>query len=276
MSMTDKVAIVTGATKGIGAAIAERFAAEGARLTLCSRSAEDSAAFADGLNQRFGAGERIALGQACDIERKPDLERLVETSLATWGRIDALVCSASTLPWFGSTLEMPDEAVDQQFLSVFKSKLWLSSLVIPHMIAVGGGSIVYISSGSVAEATSERSIYACARAAELQLMKNLAAEFGPANVRVNAISPGMIRSFQTEPLFADESTYRKFAGSMPMQRGGEPDEIAAAAYFLASGESSYTTGCVITVDGGRLLHARPKSLTGALKANEADRDRGLG
>jgi len=276
MTMAGMTAIVTGATKGMGVAIAERFAAEGACVTVSSRSHEDSIRVAADLNARFGGGRQIALGRRCDIESKQDLEQMVTATLQQWGRIDVLVCNASTLPWFGPSLETPDGAIDQQFLAVFKTKFWLSNMVIPHMVKQGGGSIVYIASGSVAEATVERSVYSCVRAAELQLMKNIGAEFGHANIRVNAISPGMIRSFTTAPLFADPVTERKYASSVPMQRGGEPEEIAAAAYFLASKESSYTTGCVITVDGGRLLHAKPRRLTGALGANATDAKRGLG
>ena len=268
--------IVTGGTKGMGRAISERFAAEGAKVALCSRAEADSLKVADELNRKYGQGGEIALGLRCDIERKADLEALVAATLSRWNKIDAIVCGASTLPWIGPALETPDAVMDQQFTAVFKSKWWLSNMVIPHMVANGGGSIVFIGSGSVFEATSERSVYCCARAAELQMMKNIAAEFGPANVRCNTISPGMIRSFQTAPLFDDPELHRKTASSFPMQRGGEAEEIAAAAYFLASGESSYTTGCVINVDGGRIIHARPKSLAGALAANEEDRKKGLG
>jgi len=276
MTMTDMVTIVTGGTKGMGLAISERFAAEGARVALCSRSEADSLAVADDLNRRFGNGKEIALGLRCDIEVKADLEALVASTLSRWNKVDALVCGASTLPWLGPSLETPDETLDQQFNAVFKSKWWLSNLVIPHMVENGGGAIVYIGSGSVFEATSERSFYTCARAAEIQLMKNIAAEFGHANVRCNTISPGMIRSFQTAPIFDDPVLNRKTASSFPMQRGGEPEEIAAAAHFLASRESSYTTGCVISVDGGRIIHARANSLAGVLAANEEDQEKGLG
>src|ERR1700733_11472499 len=113
--MKGKVGIVTGATKGMGAAIAGRFASAGAKVTVSSRSGEDSAKIADDLNARYGAGEQIALAQKCDIEIKSDLEALVRATIPKWGRIDALVCSASTLPWFGPSLETPDNAVDQQF-----------------------------------------------------------------------------------------------------------------------------------------------------------------
>ena len=145
---------------------------------------------------------------------------------------------------------------------VLKSRFWLSSMAIPHMITAGVGSLVYIGSGSVFEATTERSINCIARAGELQMMKNFAAEFGRYNVRANWIAPGMVESSGSKALFASEVGAKRIAG-LPLRRGGRVEEIAMAVAFLSSDASSFTTGAVLPVDGGRLLHAVDGMLTKA-------------
>jgi NAD(P)-dependent dehydrogenase (short-subunit alcohol dehydrogenase family) len=256
-----KVAIVTGATKGMGAAIAERFAAGGARVVISSRTAQDVERKVEDLNARHGGGQTIAVGARCVIEDKADLAAIVELALQRFGKITTLVANACGMAWLGASSDMPDDQLDFQFLTVFKSKFWLVNLALPSMIAAGGGSIVFIGSGSAFEATSERNVYAAMRAAEVAYARNLAAEHGAANIRANVISPGLIRTFSSGPLFANEEVRAGLAASVPLRRTGEAEEIAAAAAFLASDTSSFTTGLVLPVDGGRLINARPKTLT---------------
>jgi 3-oxoacyl-[acyl-carrier protein] reductase len=254
------VAIITGATQGMGAACAERFAASGARLMLTSRSEGPLAEKAAELNARFG--DNVAIAKAGDIADKAHLKAMVELTLSRFGRITTLLCSPSIRPWIGPSIETPDEVLEEQLTYIFKSRFWLSSMVIPHMIAAGGGSLIYMGSGSPFESTTERSSATIARAAELQMMKNFAAEFGRNNVRANIVAPGMINSSGSQALFNHPNGAERIAG-LPMRRGGRTDEIAAAAAFLASDASSFTTGAVIPVDGGRLLHAVDGMLTGA-------------
>jgi NAD(P)-dependent dehydrogenase (short-subunit alcohol dehydrogenase family) len=253
-----KVALITGATKGMGLGIAERFALSGAKVMITSRTADEAAATAAALNHRHGAG--TAAWVRCDIDVKADNAAALKATLDAFGKVTTLVCNACGMPWLGSVVDMPDEALDLTFTTVFKSKFWLSTLCAPHMAAAGGGSIIYISSGSAWEAATERAVYACMRAAEIHLMKNLAAELGPQNIRVNAISPGLIRTFSSAPLFAADQG-ALLGQNMPLRRTGEPEDIAQAAAWLASDTSSFTTGAVIPVDGGRLLHAQPNRLS---------------
>jgi 3-oxoacyl-[acyl-carrier protein] reductase len=267
IDLTGKAAIVTGATKGMGAAIAEIFARSGARVVLTSRTAADGEAMARVLNERYGGDNVIAVSQSGSLEKKADLQRVVDKAVEAFGRIDVLVCVPSIRPWFGSSIETPDDEIDRQFTHIFKSRFWITSLCIPHMIEAGGGSVIYIGSGSAFEATSERSTYACVRAAEAQLMRNFAAEFGSRNIRLNTIAPSFIQSHGSAALFQDTDTVAKIAAGLPMRRPGTTDEIAAAAAFLASDASSFTTGTVLPVDGGRHLHAVPARLT-KLFANE--------
>ena len=257
-----RVAIVTGATQGMGAACAERFAASGARLVLTSRTGDALAAVAADLNARFGAEGEIAVALAGDIGARPHLGALVDLALARFGRLTTLLCSPTIRPWLGSSIDTPDAVLDEQLTYIFKSRFWLAGLCIPHMIAAGGGSLIFIGSGSIHEATTERSSGTIARAAEWQMMKNFAAEFGRSNVRANIIAPGMIDSSGSKALFASAAGARRIA-ELPMRRGGRVEEIAAAAAFLASEASSFTTGAVIPVDGGRLLHAVDGMLTQA-------------
>ncbi len=258
--LTGRVAIITGATQGMGAACAERFAASGARLVLTSRSEGDLAARAAELNAAYGQGETIAVFKAGDLADRPHLKGLADLALERFGKITTLLCSPSIRPWIGRSIDTPDDELEAQLTYIFKSRFWLSSQVIPKMIEAGGGSLIYIGSGSPFESTTERSTSTIARAAELQMMKNFAAEFGRNNVRANIIAPGMVNSSGSRQLFEHRNGAQRIAG-LPMRRGGRTDEIAAAAAFLASDASSFTTGAVLPVDGGRLLHAVDGMLT---------------
>lgn len=252
--LSDRVAIVTGATQGMGAACAERFAASGARLVIASRSDGPLAEMALGLNARFASGAEIAVPLAGDIGDKTHLRALVDLALARFGSLTTILCSPTIRPWIGPSIQTPDAVLDEQLTYIFKSRFWLAGMAIPHMITAGGGSLIFIGSGSIYEATTERSSGTIARAAEWQMMKNFAAEHGRSNVRANIIAPGMIDSSGSRQLFQSAAGARRIA-ELPMRRGGRVDEIASVAAFLASGSSSFTTGAVIPVDGGRLLHA---------------------
>jgi 3-oxoacyl-[acyl-carrier protein] reductase len=260
--LAGRVAIVTGATQGMGAACAEHFAARGARLVITSRSEDALAVRAAELDARYGGGEQIAIAKSGDLADKPHLQALIDLAMERFGKITTLLCSPSIRPWIGASIETPDTVLDEQFTYIVKSRFWLSSMAIPHMIAEGGGSLIYIGSGSVFEATTERSSQTMARAAEVQMMKNFAAEFGRHNVRANIIAPGMINSSGSQALFNHPNGAERIA-KLPLRRGGTTDEIASAAVFLASDASSFTTGAVLPVDGGRLLHAVDGMLSGA-------------
>lgn len=264
--LTERVAIITGASQGMGAASAELFAASGARLVLAARTAAPLEAKAAELNDRFGKGGTIAVAVSGDIGSKSHLSALVDTAIHRFGRLTTVLCSPSIQPWIGPSIETPDDVFDEQLLYILKSRFWLSAMAIPHMIAAGGGSLIYIGSGSVFEATAERSAGTIARAGEWQMMKNFAAEYGRNNIRANIIAPGMVNSSGSQALFNHPEGERRIR-ELPMRRGGRTDEIAAAAAFLASDASSFTTGAVLPVDGGRLLHSVDGMLTQAFGSN---------
>jgi 3-oxoacyl-[acyl-carrier protein] reductase len=269
--LSGKVAIVIGATKGMGIAIAEQFAASGAQIVVSSRTASEAEALAGTLNERYGDATTIAVAKSGDMTVKSDLHAIVDTAIESFGKITTLVVSPTIRPWFGPTINTPDDEIDTQFLYVFKARFWITSMCIPHMARAGGGSAVYIGSGSAFEASSERSIYACMRAAEVRLVQNFAAEHGRNNIRFNLISPGLIDANGSKSLFEDKATVAQITAGMPMRRHGETSEIASVATFLASDASSFTTGAVVPVDGGRNLHAVPSRLTDAFADEQAVR-----
>jgi len=269
--LSDKVAIVIGATKGMGVVISEQLVDSGAAVVVSSRTAADADAQAGALNARRPDGEILAVAEPGDMTVKADLERVVQRAVAEFGKLTTLVLSPTIRPWFGSSLDMPDHEIDSQYEYVFRSRFWATQLAIPHLIAAGGGSVVYIGSGAPAESTSERSVYSCMRAAEIQLMKNFAAEFGRNNIRCNLISPGLIDANGSKALFEDPDAVAAITAGFPMRRHGTTTEIASMVTFLASDASSFTTGGVIPVDGGRSIHAAPSRLADAFADEQAAR-----
>jgi NAD(P)-dependent dehydrogenase (short-subunit alcohol dehydrogenase family) len=244
--LTGKVAIVTGASKGIGRAIAERLAEHGAKVVVSSRRIEACEEVVAGITAK-GA---TAFAMACNIGRKPELQALVDATIARWGHVDVVVCNAAINPHFGSADTMPDEIFDKIMASNIKSNMWLSYMVIPGMAARGGGSIIIISSIGGFRGSPVLGAYAISKAADMQLARNLAVSHGHQNIRANAIAPGLVRTDFARALWENPDIYKKRTRDTPLKRIGEPDEIAGAAVFLASPAAAFMTGQVITIDGG--------------------------
>lgn len=244
--LSGQVALVTGASRGIGRAIAERMAQQGARVVVSSRKLDACQEVVDGITARGGE----AFAQACNIGRKPELQALVDATMARWGRIDTLVCNAAVNPYFGPAIDMPDEAFDKIMGSNVRSNLWLAHMVMPGMAERGGGSVVVISSIAGLRGSPVLGGYAISKAADMQLVRNIAVEWGPRNVRANCIAPGLVRTDFARALWENPEIYRKRTKDTPLRRIGEPDEIAGAAVFLASSAGSFMTGQTIVIDGG--------------------------
>lgn len=246
--LSGKVAIVTGGSRGIGRAICERMAEHGAKVVVSSRKLDACQAVVDAI--RAKGGEAIAV--ACNIGRKDELQALVDRTLATWGGVDILVCNAAINPYFGPAMAMPDEVFDKMMATNVKSNMWLAHMCIPSMEGRGGGAIIIVSSIGGYRGSVNLGAYAITKAADLQLARNLAVEWGPKNIRVNCIAPGLIRTDFARALWEDPVNYRKRTRETPLKRIGEPDEIAGAAIYLASPAGSFMTGQSIIVDGGVL------------------------
>ena len=245
-SMLDKVALITGSSRGIGLAIAERMAESGAKVVISSRKADACAAAA----QKIVANGGKAIAHAANIADKMALQALVDRTLAEWGRIDTLVCNAAVNPHFGPLATITDEAFDKIMASNVRSNLWLCNMVIPQMAARTDGSVIIVSSIAGLKGNAMLGAYGISKAADFQLARNLAVEWGGKNIRVNAIAPGIIRTDFARALWENPKTYEKAVRSYPLGRIGEPDDVAGAAIYLASRAGAFVTGQVLVVDGG--------------------------
>ena len=244
--LTGKVALVTGSTRGIGKSIAEEMARAGARVVVSSRKAEAC----EKVRAEFEKQGYEVLAQACNVSRKEELQALVDATLKRWGRIDIAVSNAASNPYYGPLAAIPDDAFDKIFNNNVKSVLWLAAMTLPGMAERGGGS--YISVGSIGGIIASTVIgaYGMSKAADHMLVKNLAAEWGPKNVRVNAIAPGLIKTDFAKALWEDPVRRKEREAATPLRRLGEPRDIGGVAAFLASDAAAFITGQVIVADGG--------------------------
>ncbi|MGH7042201.1 MAG: SDR family NAD(P)-dependent oxidoreductase [Acetobacteraceae bacterium] len=249
--LSGKVAVVTGSSKGIGRAIAERLAEHGARVVVSSRKADACETVAQGIRAR--GGEAIVV--PCHIARKEALQELADRTAAHWGGIDILVCNAAVNPYLGPAAGASDEVYERIMGANVRSNFWLCNMVLPGMAARGGGSVILISSIGGLRGSAQLGLYAISKAADMQLARNICVEWGPRNIRANAIAPGLVRTDFARALWEDPVLYRKRTRDTPLQRIGEPDEIAGAAVFLASPAGSFITGQTLVIDGGTTIGA---------------------
>jgi NAD(P)-dependent dehydrogenase (short-subunit alcohol dehydrogenase family) len=246
--LTGQVAIITGSSRGIGRAIAERMAEHGARVVISSRKLQACEEVVQAINAKHGAGRAVAI--AANISSKDDLAQLVQQTQQQLGAVDVLVCNAASNPYYGPQAGITDE----QFRKILDNNIvanhWLIGMVAPQMIERKSGSIIIVSSIGGLRGSPVIGAYCISKAADMQLARNLAVEFGPHNVRVNCIAPGLIKTDFARALWEDADMLKERMSTTPMRRIGEPDEIAGAAVFLASQAGSYVTGQSLVVDGG--------------------------
>lgn len=244
-----KVAIVTGSTRGIGRAVAEALARGGASVVISSRKAD----MCDEVASHLLNDGLEAFPVSCHIGKKEDLERLVSETRRHYGRIDCLVCNAAVNPYYGLISQMPDEAFTKIIDSNVRSNLWLCNMVIPEMAERRDGSVIIISSIAGLKGSLMLGMYAISKAADMQLVRNLAVEWGPKNVRVNCIAPGLVRTDFARALWEDPALRSQTETNMPLRRIGEPEDIAGAAVFLASRAGAWMTGQTLVIDGGATI-----------------------
>jgi NAD(P)-dependent dehydrogenase (short-subunit alcohol dehydrogenase family) len=246
--MSGKVAVITGSSRGIGKAIAEAMAAQGAKVVISSRNQDKCEEVASAINAEHGEGMAVAI--AASISSKQALEELVAQTLSRFGRIDALVCNAASNPYYGPMSGISDEQFRKVLDNNVLSNHWLIQLVLPGMIERKDGAIIVVSSIGGLRGSETLGAYCISKAADLQLVRNLAIEVGRHNVRVNAIAPGLIRTDMARALWDNPEAEARYNSSHPMRRIGEPVELAGAAVYFASSAGSYTNGQVLVVDGG--------------------------
>ena len=245
-SLAGKVALVTGSTRGIGKAIAEQMADAGAKVVISSRKAEAC----ESVRAAFAARGQEVIAVPCNVGRKDELEKLVDAVMAKWGRIDILVCNAASNPVLGPMINVPDEAFDKIMLTNVKSVLWLANMVLPQMAERKDGAMIVLSSIGALRGSSQLGLYGTSKAAEAALCRALACEWGPQNIRVNCIAPGLIRTDFARALWEDETRRKAREALTPLRRIGEPQDIGGIAVFLASAAGSFVTGQMIVADGG--------------------------
>jgi len=248
-NLSGKVAVITGSSRGIGRAIAEQLALHGARVVISSRRAESCEPVARGIVD--AGGEAIVV--PCNVSRSEELAALVQRTLETWGRIDTLVCNAAVNPVYGSMRDIDDAVFDKVMGVNVRANMKLAHAVLPQMAERRDGSIIIVS--SIVGMTGSRTIgtYGISKAADFQLARNLAVEWGEHNIRVNCIAPGLIRTDFARALWEDDRQRQRLERVTPLGRIGEPDDIAGVAVFLASDAARFITGQSIVADGGVMI-----------------------
>ena len=249
--MTGQVAIITGSSRGIGKAIALEMAAQGAKVVISSRKAEACDATAAEINMQFGAGTAIAV--PANISSKDDLQNLVNETRRAFGKVTTVICNAASNPYYGPSLGISDDQFRKILDNNIVSNHWLISMTAPEMLERGEGSIVIISSVGGLKGSPIIGAYCISKAADMQMARNLAVEFGPRGVRVNCIAPGLIRTDMARALWENPDTLKASTAAACLKRIGEPHEIAGAAVFLASKAGAFTTGQTIVCDGGATI-----------------------
>jgi len=245
-SLEGKVAIVTGASKGIGFSIAEFFAAAGAKVVISSRK-QDAL---DEMASQLKDNGYQAIGIACNVGKMEELDNLVSRTIDKWGQIDILVNNAATNPVFGPVHNTSLDAYDKIMDVNLKAPFQLMKLCYPYLQASSGASVINISSIGGISPEPGLGIYSVSKAALISMSKVFAKEWGDDNIRVNAICPGLIKTKFSEALWSNDKIVNSMMKMLALKRVGKSEEIAAMALFLASSASSYTTGTVLTADGG--------------------------
>lgn len=247
-NLKGRTAAITGSSRGIGRAIAERLAEHGARVVISSRKAAACEAVAVSLNERHGPGTALAV--AANLASRDDLRHLVTRTREVFGPISILICNAAGNPHMGSLQSLTEEAFRKTLDLNVLANLSLIQLIAPEMCARRDGVILIVSSVAGLLGTATIGAYGISKAADMALARNLAVELGPHNVRVNCIAPGVIRTDFSRVLWEDPSIRERMECSTPLRRFGEPDDVAGVAVCLASPAGRYITGQTIVVDGG--------------------------
>lgn len=248
-SLTGKVAIITGSSKGIGRSIAEAMAKSGAKVVISSRNIDSCSIVSNKIND--SGGESIAM--SCNVSKKEDLQKLVDTTIDKWGRLDILVCNAGANPYYGPMAKMPDEAYDKVMGTNVKSNFWLCNMAAPKIAEQRDGSIIIVSSIGGLLGSDTIGVYGMSKAADFSLVRNLAVEWGPSGITANCIAPGLIKTDFSKALWDNPRIGEGIARGTPVRRLGDPEDLSGLAVFLASSSARYLTGQTIVVDGGATI-----------------------
>jgi len=250
-NLNNKSILITGSSRGIGKSIARHCAIHGANVIISSRKLNICEQTADEINNEVA--KELAHPIAANISDENQLDELVNKTREKLGKIDVLICNAATNPFMGSMLDMPNDKFDKVMNNNIKSNQILCNLVLPEMIDRKDGSIIIISSIAAIKGSAILGAYNISKAADVMIVKNIAAEFGHKNIRANSIAPGLIKTDFAKALWENPDILKTVLSTTPMQRIGEPDEIAGVAVMLASEAGNYINGQTIVVDGGTTI-----------------------
>ena len=248
--LTGKTSLITGSTRGIGRAIAEQMALYGAKVVVSGRLVDTCKKVADEINDAVKKGSGEAAAISCNISNKEDLANLVKETISQFGQIDVLVGNAAVNLYLGSMAGISDEVFDKTLRSNVRSYHWLCQMVLPEMVKRKDGVIILVSSISGLRGSAVLGTYGITKAAVIALVRNIAVEYGPHNIRANAIVPGLVKTDFSRALWENEKFLKERIANTPLRRIGEPKEIAGAAVFLASEAGSFMTGQSLVIDGG--------------------------
>lgn len=246
--LSGKSAIITGSSRGIGRAIAEAMADQGAKVTISSRKPGPCQEVASQINDKHGDATAIAV--PANISSKEELQAMVDATNTAFGKVDIVVCNAAANPYYGPMEGIADEQFEKVLQNNIISNHWLIQMCMPQMRERKDGAIILVSSIGGLRGSPVIGAYNISKAADFQLARNLATEYGKDNIRVNCIAPGLIRTDFARALWEDKDNLKRALSGTPMARIGEPEEIAGAACYLASKAGSYMTGQMMVVDGG--------------------------
>jgi hypothetical protein len=246
--LSGKVALITGSSRGIGKAVAEQMAVQGAKVVISSRKAGPCDEVAAALNTLHGAGTAIAV--PANISSKEDLQRLVDETNTAFGKIDVLVCNAASNPYYGPMAGITDDQFGKILDNNIISNHWLIQMVVPQMIERKDGAIIIVSSIGGLRGSPIIGAYCISKAADMQLARNLAVEYGPHNIRVNCVAPGLVKTDFAKALWDTPEAETRSSVGTPLRRLGEPNDLAGSVIYLASRAGAWTTGQTIVVDGG--------------------------
>jgi len=244
--LNGKVAVVTGGSKGIGRAICERMAEAGAKVVVSSRKLDACQEVVEGIRAR--GGDAVAV--ACNVSHIEQLQNLVDTAMATYGRIDCMVGNAAVNPHYGPMTTIEEGAFQKIVDCNIRANLWLAKMVLPQMAERKDGTFIIISSIAGLKGTDDIGMYGLSKAADMALARNLAVRWGEHNIRINTIAPGLIKTDFAKALWEDPKRRADVEAAYPLRRIGDPDDIAGVAIFLAADAGRYITGQTIVVDGG--------------------------
>jgi NAD(P)-dependent dehydrogenase (short-subunit alcohol dehydrogenase family) len=248
--LSGKVAVITGSSKGIGRAIAERMAEHGAKVVISSRKAAPCEEVAAAINAKH---PDAAIAVPANISSKENLQHLMDETRAAFGKIDILVCNAASNPYYGPMSGISDEAFRKILDNNIISNHWMVQMVAPEMKERRDGVIIIVSSVGGLRGNAIIGAYNISKAADFQLARNLAHELSPDNIRVNCIAPGLVKTDFARALWDTPEAEKRSSSTTPLRRLGEPDDIAGAAVYLASRAGAWMTGQAVVVDGGATI-----------------------